>query len=149
MAAEANQQPTHPQERPLSPEPHYDPQPAGQSPAANGDTTMAQIAHLGTLVSFVGIPGIIAPLIVYLTRRDDPLAAPHAREAMNFQITWMLVGLISVVVVVVTLGIGALLVFPVAIAGLVAWIMGLVRGMKAISAGQATVHYPLTIRMLK
>lgn len=116
--------------------------------APSGDVTMAQVAHLGALAGLVGIPSFVAPLVVYLVRKEDPLAAPHAKEALNFHITWLAVGLITVVLAVVTLGLGLIVAVPVAIAGFVAWIIGLIRGVQAAGAGNPDVRYPMTLRMI-
>lgn len=55
------------------------------------DRDWAMYAHLGGLLALTHIPfaNIIGPLIVYLKVRDESeFATYHAREALNFQITF-------------------------------------------------------------
>ena len=116
-------------------------------PAQHGDTQMAQLAHLGQLSALVGIPGFVAPLIVMLIRKDDPLAGPHAREAFNFQLTWTIILFASAMSIFLIIG---LLLLPVAaIAYLILFIMGVVRGMNAVSAGSPTAGYVAKINFIK
>lgn len=125
------------------------PQPAQPGGNTAGDPSNAKIAHLSTLAQLVGIPGFVGPLVMFLIARDkDPLTETHAREALNFQITWLIVTIVGVVLSIVTLGIGFLIFIPVGIAGLVAWIMGVVRGVGAANNHDPNVRYPLTFRML-
>ena len=53
------------------------------------------LAHLSALLAFATvIGGIVAPLIIWLIRKDDmSFAAAQAKEALNFQITIYLIAL--------------------------------------------------------
>ncbi len=52
------------------------------------ERTWALTAHLTTLSNYVGVPGFIGPLIIWLTKKDDaPFAAAQAKEALNFQLS--------------------------------------------------------------
>jgi len=55
----------------------------------------AMLAHLSALLAFATvIGGIVAPLIIWLIRKDDmSFAAAQAKEALNFQITIYLIAL--------------------------------------------------------
>jgi uncharacterized protein len=57
-------------------------------PVDSNDKTLAVLAHLGMLFG-----GVIVPLIMYLIAndRERPMTRAHAREALNFQITFMIV----------------------------------------------------------
>ena len=59
-----------------------------QEPAATSDQqTWRVLAHASAFVQLVGIPSVVGPLIVWLIRREDPVVEPHAREALNFQLS--------------------------------------------------------------
>lgn len=49
--------------------------------------TWRVLAHASAFIQFVGIPSVVGPLIVWLIRRDDPVVEPHARAALNFQLS--------------------------------------------------------------
>jgi len=54
----------------------------------------ALCAHLSTFSTYIGIPGFIGPLIVWLVKKDEmPFAAANAKEALNFQISLFIYGL--------------------------------------------------------
>lgn len=58
--------------------------PYGQPAGANNDQMVATIAHLGFLVG-----GFVLPLVLYLIQQDKKsFVAHHAREALNFQLTF-------------------------------------------------------------
>jgi len=84
--------------------------------------------------------GFIAPLIIYLLKKDEsPFIAAHAKESLNFQITL----LIAIIVLIVTV-IGALLLW---IVGILAMVLIIVATIKA-SEGKL-YQYPATIRFIK
>jgi uncharacterized Tic20 family protein len=62
--------------------------------ATSDERQLGMLAHLlgaliGAFMPFFG--GVIAPLIIFVTRRESsPFVAQHARAALNFQITVML-----------------------------------------------------------
>ncbi len=107
----------------------------------------AMLAHLSALVFLVSvIGGMIAPLIVYLLRRDDmPFAAQQAKEALNFQITVFLLGLVGwfLIVLIITLPLGVLLLAVLCLADIVFSIVG------AIKAGEGVAYrYPFNLRLI-
>ena len=62
----------------------------------------AMLCHLGGLASLVLFPtaNIILPLVIWLTKRDsDPYIDDQGREAVNFQITMFLYGVLVAVLV--------------------------------------------------
>ncbi|HSH09692.1 MAG TPA: DUF4870 domain-containing protein [Oceanipulchritudo sp.] len=87
---------------------------------------------------------LILPLIIYLVTKNDresPIPV-HAKEALNFHITLMLLMLISAILVFVY--IGALLLFVLGVASVVLSIVG------AVKASRDEVYrYPFTIRFVK
>lgn len=159
--------------------PHADP--AGAGPTGTGSTagaatatpprpTMAASltseqrawsigAHLGGLglaLSSAAILGFVAPLVVWLVRKDeDPYTEHHAKEALNFQLTVLLaivaftVLLIpGVIIGVLTLGVGLVLGAVAVAAATVAWfVLPIIATVKA-SNGEG-YRYPLTIRFIR
>ena len=108
------------------------------------DKSLAMLCHLlGIFTGFIG------PLILWLVKKDSSaFVGHHGREALNFQITLMLVmlGLGSVTVVLMFVVVGILLVpvlFIVPILALVAEIIA------AVAAQKGEWHrYPCCIRLV-
>lgn len=117
------------------------------------DRQWAAAAHAGALVAALltswvaGIAGAVTALVVWmLVREKSAFAAEHAREAVNFNLSMFIYAAISVVLVVVTLGIGLLVAVPLWILLALVWIVcTLVAAFKAYD-GQS-YRYPLTIRL--
>ena len=110
-------------------------------------------AHIGALAASV-VTGlaVLGPLLVYLIKKDeDAFVREHAREALNFQLTWMIGGVVggvlAVIVTVVTIGLGLIVLLPVAIGFAIAWIVFMVKAAMAASRGE-WYRYPLTVRMV-
>jgi uncharacterized Tic20 family protein len=102
------------------------------------------LSHILALTGYIGVPlgNIIAPLIVYLMKKDEsPFVAEQARESLNFQISMSIYGLISGVLVVVL--IGFLLLAVVWVAGVILTIIAAVK-----AANGEAYRYPLTIRLI-
>jgi uncharacterized protein len=129
------------------------PQPPSQPPDVPADArNWAMAAHLSALVTFLGIPSLVGPLIVWLVKRDDhPYIAEHAREALNFQISVLIYvvagGVLAVIGVIGTLGLGLLVIIPVVIAAAIAWFVLVIIASMRASSGEA-YSYPLTIRLV-
>ena len=115
-------------------------------------------AHLGGLVigiSTAAVFGFVGPLLVWLFKRDEhPFIDHHTKEALNFQLTVLVVLVLSVVLAipavifgVLTLGIGLLLIGALAVVALVAWIVLPIIGAVKASNGEG-YRYPLTIRFI-
>ncbi|MFF3438880.1 DUF4870 domain-containing protein [Streptosporangium sp. NPDC002721] len=101
------------------------------------DTTMAMLAHLlGLLTSFVG------PLVLYLAKKDEsPYARDQAAEALNFQLTVLIVYFVSWILAFVL--IGFVLMFFLWIGSIVMTIVAAV----AANRGE-TYRYPVNIRFV-
>lgn len=68
--------------------------------------TWRVLAHASAFIQFIGIPSVVGPLIVWLIRREDPVVEPHARAALNFQLSlliYFVAGSILAVIAIVTL----------------------------------------------
>ncbi|CAN5821659.1 DUF4870 domain-containing protein [soil metagenome] len=106
------------------------------------------VAHLSALVAFAGVPSFIGPLVVWLLHRDrDNFVAEHAREALNFNLSLLIYGVAGVALSVLTIGLGLVVVVPLAVVAAVAWFAFTI--MAALRASQGEIyHYPLTMRLI-
>jgi uncharacterized Tic20 family protein len=109
------------------------------------ERTWGMIAHLSAFAVFVFPLGgnIIAPLIIWLTRRDtSAFVEAEAKEALNFNISvslgWIVCGLLTFVLVGIPLGVVLFLCWLV---------MTIVAAIKA-SEG-AGYRYPVSLRLVK
>ncbi len=121
------------------------PSPFGGGQAARSWALAAHLSALGGLVT--GLP-FLGPLIVDLVKRDDPLVHDHAAEALNFNLSVTLYGLVlGLVTVLLVLVLVGLLLIPVLIALAVAWLVFVVMAAVRASRGEP-YRYPLTIRFV-
>ncbi len=101
----------------------------------------ATLSHLSGFVTFVGIPSALGPLVMWLLRRDEPYAEFHAKEALNFQISFMIYGIIAAISIIFLIG---LLALP---AVLITWFVLTIKGALRASAGEY-YRYPMTMRFV-
>ena len=100
---------------------------------------LALLSTLGML-----IVGFLAPLIVYLVTNDDPqkvFAKDHAREGLNFSITFFAVMVASGILMVVLIG------FVTMILGLIWGLWVIIAGAIQANNGEAP-NYPLVPKIL-
>jgi uncharacterized Tic20 family protein len=113
---------------------------------ANKDArTWATVCHLSALSTFVGIPlgNILGPLVVWLLKRNDyPFVDDQGKEALNFQISMTIYGIIAGILVILLVGIALLALVAVA-----DFILVIVASMKA-NDGE-NYRYPFTIRLIQ
>ncbi len=117
------------------------------SKEVNKDARMwAMICHLAGLAGFImpGAGNIVAPLIIWQIKKDDyPFVDEQGKEAVNFQISMTIYGLVSVVLIpLFCIGI-----FLLVAVYSVDFICLLIAAVKA-NDGQH-YRYPLTIRFIK
>ena len=123
------------------------------SPSAD-ERQWGMFAHLASLVGIVIPLGtILGPLVVWLVKKDTmPFVDDQGKEALNFNITLLIVGVvfgvIGAIFTAITLGLGAILVVPVALALGVAWLVFTIMAAMKVNDGVA-YRYPLTIRLIK
>ena len=99
----------------------------------------AVAAHVAPLLGIY----VLGALFVWLIKRDeDPFVGFHSREALNFQLSMLIYGLISALLIIVFIGI--VLVLAV---GIFSFVLAIVAGIKA--ANGELYRYPLTMRMVK
>ncbi len=99
-------------------------------------------AHLLGLTWLLSVPGLIGPLIVWLVKgKEHPLVEGHAKEAVNFQLSILIYGLVSAVLMLLL--IGFVLILIVLLMGLILPIVAAVK----TSDGE-DYRYPLTMRLI-
>lgn len=124
-------------------------------PAGSGENASTRslevLCHVSAVAGFmVPFGNIWGPLIVWLLKRDEsPGVDAHGKEALNFQISWSIYGLVLTAVMVglwlILLG---WILIPVLAIGWVAMVILTVIGSIKASNGQL-YRYPLTIRFLQ
>jgi uncharacterized Tic20 family protein len=114
------------------------PPPSGAAPQE--DRTIALITHLSGIVA-----GFIVPLIMWLINKDKPEKSwltDQSKEALNFQITLLIVYVVGVILSVILIG---------ALINLLAWIACLVLSIIAgLAANKGEAYrYPFALRLIK
>ncbi len=116
----------------------------GGAPTEN-ERTWGMLAHLSALVGLVFplVGNILGPLVVWLTKREQSaFIGTHAKEALNFNITVTLAGVVCGFLALIFIG------FLLGTALFIAWlVMTLVAAIRA-SEG-VLYHYPLSLRLVK
>jgi len=109
------------------------------------DKTWGMLCHVSTLCTFIGVPfgGIIAPLIIWLIKKDEMKFVDYnGKEALNFQISILIYSLISALLIFVIIGI--ILIILVLVVDIVLTIIAVVKA----NNGEY-YEYPMTIRFIK
>ena len=119
--------------------------PYATNPISREARQWAMICHLSALIGLLGngIGFLLGPLVVWLIKReDDPFVEEQGKEAVNFQLTMLLLLFVSALFVFVLVGIPMLIaVFLMAI------VSPIVAAIK--SSDGHHYRYPLSIRFIK
>ena len=108
--------------------------------ASQDDRTIAMLTHLsGIIFSF------IVPLVVWLINKDKAdkgFLVDQAKEALNFQITLLIVYVVGTILTVILIG---------ALINLVAWLTCIVLSiMAALKVNEGVAYrYPFALRLIK
>lgn len=110
------------------------------SAAPQEDRTLALITHLSGIVL-----GFIVPLIIWLVNKDKAdkgFLNDQAKEALNFQITLLIIYVIGTVLTVILIGV---------VINLAAWIACIILSiMAALKANEGVAYrYPFALRLIK
>lgn len=122
-------------------------------PATNEQQTWRVLAHASAFIQLVGLPSLIGPLIVWLIKRDDPVVEPHAREALNFQLSlliYFVAGVFLAFVAALTI-VGIVLSAVIVIGLFVLFLLELIfalLGTLAASRGEI-YRYPVNLDLIK
>ena len=105
-------------------------------------------AALCHLAAFAGLPaaglmGILGPLIVWLLKKDQsPLVDDQGKEAVNFQLSMLIYGLICMPTLCI--GIGFVLLPSLVVLNVVLTVVAAVRANQGVA-----YRYPLTLRLVQ
>lgn len=104
----------------------------------------ALAGHLGIFAgTLIGLPCVVT-LVIYLVQRGkSPFAEQESREALNFQITLLLLALASIPLIFL-FGLGILVLLVVALMGIVLPILAAI----SVSEGRG-YRYPWTVRLVR
>jgi uncharacterized Tic20 family protein len=108
------------------------------------ERTWGMLAHLTAFAGFlIPLGNVLAPLIVWLIKRDQSeFVADQGKEALNFNISVVLAGVVCGVLVWILIGI------LLGVALFIFWLaMTIIAGIKA-SEG-IRYRYPFTLRLIK
>lgn len=122
--------------------PPADQAPETASAGAETDNTYLVVLHLSQLAGYlVPVAGLVAPIVLWLVRKDDPEIDRHGREVTNWIIFEFIGILISALLTLVCIGYVFLLIFV--ILGVACPIIGAVKA----SSGEF-YRYPMFFRVL-
>ena len=101
-----------------APQPTYHAQPPAMSP--EDERTWGAISHAGAVIAMIcsaGFLGFVASVAVYMIQKDrGPFVRAHAANSINVQITmfiWLVVlGILTIPVALLTLGLGLVVMLP-------------------------------------
>jgi hypothetical protein len=126
-----------------------DPSAAPTSSApTNDERNMGLLAHLSALAGIlIPLGNIIGPLVIWLTQKDkSAFVADQGAEALNFQITATIVGLVLMVLAFTIIGL--IIAIPGFLIVGIAWlVLTIVGGIKA--SGGERYRYPVNWRLIK
>ena len=124
------------------PPPGGGPPPGGPPLSPDQERLWAMLAHLLSFVAAYLFLGFVAPLVVLLV--FGPRSAyvrAHAVESLNFNLTWLLYGIVGVILAFLLIGI------PILIALGIAYLVLVVIASVRANNGEF-FRYPLTIRFI-
>jgi uncharacterized Tic20 family protein len=146
-ANEVPETPQSPQPGPAEPQGPANVPPAVEPPARETDKDArmwAMFCHLAGLAGFaVPVIGfVIGPLVVWLIKKDQyPFVDEQGKEAVNFQITMLIIGLVLSLTCILTVLVPAALLIDV--------ILLVIAAIKANDGYHYRYPYPLIIRFVK
>ncbi len=126
---------------------------SSQEHVTSDQQTWRVVAHASAFIQLAGIPSVVGPLVVWLIKRDDPVVEPHARDALNFQLSVLIyfaAGAVIAFVAALTI-VGILLTVLIVILLLVLFVLELVfalLGTLAASRGERYA-YPMSLDLIK
>lgn len=101
------------------------------------------LTHLSAFVMLFGIPAVIGPVILWaIKKQGDPFVDFHGKEAVNFNISFLIYAVVSAVLLLLLVGV---ILLPLV---LLTWfVLVIVASVKA-GAGEY-YRYPFTIRWIQ
>lgn len=129
--------------------PEHQPSPGGgggpQLVRSKQGQNMATLTHLSAFLGYLGVPfgNVIGPLVLWLLKREEhPEVETAGKDALNFQISMTIYGLVSLILCLIF--IGFLLLAVLFVLDAVCIIVAAVK-----SSNGERFKYPLTIELIK
>lgn len=124
-----------------------------QQPVSGDQQTWRVVAHASAFIQLFGIPSLVGPLVVWLVKREDPVVEPHARAALNFQLSiliYFIVGGFIAVVALLTI-VGAVLTVLIVLLLFLLFLLELVFALLAsLAASRGELYrYPVSLELIK
>lgn len=107
-----------------------------------GPTIAAASVIFSSGVTFI-IPPLVALALWQIKNSDSQFVDDHGKEALNFQISLILLGLILIPITIFTCGLGGVLYIGLPILAIIGGIMGGIRAAKG-----EFFRYPMCIRLI-
>lgn len=124
--------------------------PPGLNPDAN-EKQFALFVHLSALLGLVLSPlaAVIAPLVMWqIKKNESAFIDDQGKEAVNFNLTLLLIGLALIILTIITFGLGIFLTAPLGLVLGVAWLIFAILG--GIKANEGVAYrYPYILRLIK
>lgn len=115
--------------------------------------TWSVIAHASAFIQLIGIPSVFGPLVVWLIRRDDPMVEPHARAALNFQLSLLIYAFAAgIAAIILAISIVGLLLLPVILLVFLALVVleFVFAILASVAASRGELYaYPLSMQLIK
>jgi uncharacterized Tic20 family protein len=114
------------------------------TPSAH-ERNWAVFAHLSALLGLIvwGVGSVLGPLVVWLIKKDEmPFLNDQGREALNFQITIFLAGLVASALIFMLIGLPLL--FALGVFDLVFIIIAAIKASEGVA-----YRYPVNLRLIK
>jgi uncharacterized Tic20 family protein len=109
-----------------------------QTQPSSDERTMAILSHVLCIIG-----SFIAPLIIYLLKKDEsPYVKEHALEALNFQITMIILYIISGILILIL--VGFLLIWALSLINLILIIVATIK-----ASEDKLYKYPFNFRLIK
>ncbi|HET8739635.1 MAG TPA: DUF4870 domain-containing protein [Acidimicrobiia bacterium] len=124
-----------------------------ERPVTSDQQTWSVLAHASAFIQLIGIPSVVGPFVVWLLKRTDPVVEPHARAALNFQLSLLIyfaVGSILAVLFAITIvGIVVTILLVLLLGALfIAELVFAVLASMAASRGEL-YRYPFSLELIK
>jgi uncharacterized protein len=139
----------------VPPSDYITPPPAPIGTPSAEEKQWALFAHLSALLGAI-LTGhmfawgcFIGPLVIWLIKKDTlPFVNDQGKEALNFNITLAIIGVVLLVFSFLTLGVGLLVAIPIYIVVGIGWLVFTI--IAAIKASEGVAYrYPFAIRLVK
>jgi uncharacterized Tic20 family protein len=135
--------------------PHETPTPPPPAAPDAEARQWAMFAHLSALLGAVvtglwfGFGCFLGPLVIWLLKKDTmPFVDDQGKEAVNFNLTLAIVGVVLLLFSIGTFGIGLLIAWPLGALIALAWLIFTI--LAAIKASEGVAfRYPVSLRLIK